>query len=761
MTKTESLTAATSRINWSLWVGAVLVALTLFLALFGPSLAPADPLKENFVVIRPRGGGFVKPPLAPFAEVGFPLGADEYGRDILSRLLWAVRPTLTLVLVVAAIRLSLGLLVGLISGWVAGGVGRALDTAITIAVSIPVLFVALLIIAATGQRWGVWAFIVGLSVTGWAEVARIVREQTRLVKGQRYVEAARALGLSGAQVVIRHVLPQLLPVLWVLLALEASSALLTTAGLGLLGYFVNAVWLPHGDFSGIRAAGKPELGQMLAFSGPLHQPWSALMAGTLVLLIVLGFNLFSEGLRLALSPGRQRRPNWLTRRAEAVSASVSDRLFLSMAEWQRTLSTSGAMAALMALIVGGGWWLWAQTAQASANEAAIAVPGGHAWASLRHDPQGTLYTTARGPEAPEIAWTFSEPEGLFPPVIAADGTVYLLSARDGGTLVALNPDGSVRWQSAIPEAVFGPPGEAAFDRPPVHILLSVPALNPEGEIIVSDGEGHLYTFTPEGGVRWRRVNPNPAGLIAQPIVGADGMIYLATEQDLIAVSVDGQRRWQVGLPTYSYSQPVLRLTADARYLLFQDRVVDTRTGAEAFSAPTSLDFFVVGADGKLYVRKQSGLEEWQVNDTEAQVIPRIRLDARGLGLNFGLSSDGGVAPSGWVWFQYAAPFGGPSRVVWADANGQVENINSERNGGRIVAIDGDLITYVCDAYPSVDIPAGCSAYQQNGLVRWEFGLEDEFDFVLGGALTEGRLYLASAHGALYALGQGNVVPSPR
>ncbi len=91
------------RINWSLILGAILAAIFIALAVFGPKFAPHHPLDENFIYVY--DGGFVKSPFPPLTGPGYPLGSDEFGRDILSRLLWAVRPSLILVAVSAGIRL--------------------------------------------------------------------------------------------------------------------------------------------------------------------------------------------------------------------------------------------------------------------------------------------------------------------------------------------------------------------------------------------------------------------------------------------------------------------------------------------------------------------------------------------------------------------------------------------------------------------------------------------------------------------------------
>src|SRR5688500_6076571 len=266
--------------NWALWLGLVLVALVALVALVGPDVAPRDPLQETFI-IEDFTGTWVKPPFKPFAVPGFLLGSDTFGRDLFSQLLWAVRPTLTLVLTAAALRLTAGLVVGLVAGWSHGRVGRLAGSAISGARSVPVLFVALFVITLLGVRYGVWAFILGLVLTGWADTARVLAEHTRGIKQRPYVEAARALGSSDSQLLYRHVLPQVMPLVWTMLAFEVSSALLATAALGFLGYFINSVWLPLGDWTGIRASGQPELGQLLATGFEMRaSPWTMVMAGS-------------------------------------------------------------------------------------------------------------------------------------------------------------------------------------------------------------------------------------------------------------------------------------------------------------------------------------------------------------------------------------------------------------------------------------------------------------------------------------------------
>ncbi|MGQ0605254.1 MAG: ABC transporter permease subunit, partial [Anaerolineales bacterium] len=678
-------------LNWALWLGGLITLATVLLAIFGPGLAPFDPLKEHF--ITEIGDDFIRAPWAPFQAPGFPLGGDEFGRDILSRLLWAVQPTLTLVLVVAALRLTVGLAVGVIAGWTTGRVSRALEWITALALAVPVLFVALGMIAATGGRWGVGAFILGLTLTSWGETARTVREQTRLIQQQRYVESARALGASGAQIILRHVLPHLLPLAWVLLAIEASSALLTTAALGFLGYFVNAVWIPISDFTGIRAAGRPDLGQLLAYSHT--QPWSALIAGLTVIIIVLGLNLMGEGLREALSPERRRRTNRWLRPIEAMRGWMEDRFF--MTEWRRALPLGAAVGGLLAVVFGGGWWLYAQTVRAEAFSNAITTQ--HLWPSSQHDAQGTLWSPQIGPASVRVLWQFGDGAPISAPVIAADGTLYTITARDEGTLYALTPDGAVSWQARLPfpAAILSFTPSDFNERPPslASRSLAAPALNSRGDVIVVGEGGALVIFTAQGRELFAGAAPAGGLLLVNPIVGPDDSIYVGTETHLLKFSADGPLQLRAPLPTYSYTQPVLRLTADGNYIALQDVLAGTRTGEVAFTAKNSIEIFLTGADGKTYVQTQDTLDEWVLSEANASVSTWIRLDVRSLGLSFRPPADAGVLPDGrsWVWF--LAFFGTP-KLVWTEIGDSVSTpIDVPLSEARLIALDRDAVAYVC------------------------------------------------------------------
>jgi peptide/nickel transport system permease protein len=253
------------RLNYQLIVGSLVVILVILVAFFGPRLAPHDPMQEHFII--QEGNNWLRPPFRAFQVPGFILGSDQFGRDMLSRILYAVRPTLTLVSIVAVVRLILGILIGLVGGWSTGRLGRVLDGLISAALTIPILLVALGAITVLGAEAGLLAFIVGLSINGWGETARIVLEQTRLIRGQLFIESARSLGASSFQIITRHILRQVMPMVWMLFAFEISSTMMVTAGLGFLGYYIGGM---YGSRYPIFSPNAPPVHQSLVKCSPLR-----------------------------------------------------------------------------------------------------------------------------------------------------------------------------------------------------------------------------------------------------------------------------------------------------------------------------------------------------------------------------------------------------------------------------------------------------------------------------------------------------------
>lgn len=301
---------ARREINYPLLLGGLLSAIFIFLAIAGPSLTDKDPMEPQRTIQLEEG--WLAAPYKPGQVAEFPLGSDEIGRDMLTRILWAVRPTMMMALVVVAVRMGIGLLLGLVAGWYGGRAERMIESLIGAALAIPLLVFAIAAITYIGVERGLLAFAIALSLTGWAETAAFVKERTRTIMQAPYIEGAHAVGLRPARILSRYVLPQLFPVLPALVAFELAAVILLIAELGFLGIFIGGGFLygvPDPLSAGqimITTSGQPELGQLLAdfWAKIIKTPWVPFVVGTVVFLQIFAFNLLGEGLRRAVDVTR-------------------------------------------------------------------------------------------------------------------------------------------------------------------------------------------------------------------------------------------------------------------------------------------------------------------------------------------------------------------------------------------------------------------------------------------------------------------------
>jgi len=728
--------------NWALLIGGSVVLLVALAAVAGPALAPHDPLEE-FTIVQ-VGDGWEVAPLPAFTVSGFPLGSDEFGRDLLSRLLWAVRPTMLMVSIVALVRLVSGTLVGLASGWSSGWLGRVLDTAITGALTVPILIVALGAIAAVGIEMGLLAFIVGLAVTGWADTARIMREQTKMIKGQTYIEAAHALGHSSLGTLFRHVLPQVMPMAWMLFAFEISGTLVATAGLGFLGYYIGGdVWVEVADFVARRISGMPELGQMLASYGSpltfLTEPWPMIVVTSAVFFTVLGFNLLGEGLRRELDSERAQH-TVLRKIARWLSLWLEEQEWLSrLRKPTRRLIRIGVAVAgvsLVVLVV----ILW--RGQASEVEPAVMldVPGGHLWASDQHDPYGTLQSSSSGPRGPNIRWTFAAEDGSAfagGPAVAKDGTLYV--ASEAGKLYALDPAGNLLWQATLSGSAAG-----------------TPALGESGDIYVAGKNGSLLAFAPGGELRWRLDTDANSVALTGPIVDPGGVIYYPMGSNIFAVSSRGELLWKAPVPAnWRVSPPQLGPNGD---LLFWDEVVLDLEEGVLRELDVPLDSgrykFMVGADGRHYVRAGNIVMEWNLVGSTVEIVRTANWNYQGFLMIRNTASDAGVTRQGMIWLFYTNLSG--TRVAWLDPEGRVLGTTGYPiSRSRVIGIDDEGRTYVCGVGSNrPGFGPECRGLEP-GLEEplWQLEL-NHVERIDGGALVPGRLYVTAeidGEGVLYAL----------
>lgn len=216
-------------------------------------------------------------------SLAHPLGTDETGRDVLSRVLGGGRITLAVALLAMATAIALGSLVGGIAGFRGGRVDAALMRFVDAALAVPALFIAICLLAFVGP--GLASVVVAIGLTTWMPAARVVRGEVARLRRETYIEAASALGATAPRILWRHVAPQVAPILVVTATLAVATAILTEAALSFLGL-------------GIQPP-TPSWGNMLSGAqGTLSTyPWLAIVPGLLILLSVAAVNTVAESLR--------------------------------------------------------------------------------------------------------------------------------------------------------------------------------------------------------------------------------------------------------------------------------------------------------------------------------------------------------------------------------------------------------------------------------------------------------------------------------
>ena len=296
--RSHRLTVALFLRNAPLLFGLIILLFLLLLVLAGPRFATENPYLSGMRATELIDGELATPPFPPSQQ--FPLGSDRWGRDLLSLLLYGARNTLVACLFVTMIRLFLGLILGGWAGWRAGGLGdRLIMGLVEILSSLPLLIVGMLLIYALDIRRGLVVFLIGLSFVGWGEIAQYVRSEFMTLREKPFVEGAHAVGLTGPQIVVRHLLPNILPQLVVLTLLEMGAVLMLFGELGFVGVFIGGGSETELLSGNAIIADVPEWGAILAGTRGFIRsaPFLLLYPSLAFAVSVFGFNALGEGLR--------------------------------------------------------------------------------------------------------------------------------------------------------------------------------------------------------------------------------------------------------------------------------------------------------------------------------------------------------------------------------------------------------------------------------------------------------------------------------
>lgn len=266
--------------------GAIIVVLFLLVAAFAPLLAPRDPLAQTLLhEIRP---GFI-----PGAQDGFPLGVDNLGRDVLSRLIWGSRQSLLIGVVATVLGVIFGMALGVLAGAFGGKVDTVVMRIVDILLSIPGLLMAISISVLLGQNQ--YSLMIAIAVTQIPIFARLLRGSMLTQRRSDYVVAAEAAGVQRGRIVFGHILPNSLSPVIVQATLSLATAIIEAAALSFLG-------LGDPDLA------RPEWGAMLANAQEFLsvRPQLAIYPALCIIVVALGFTLLGERLREALDPKFRR-----------------------------------------------------------------------------------------------------------------------------------------------------------------------------------------------------------------------------------------------------------------------------------------------------------------------------------------------------------------------------------------------------------------------------------------------------------------------
>jgi peptide/nickel transport system permease protein len=257
--------------------GVVLIGM-MALALFAPWIAPYDPLATSWTLVRK----------APSAAHWF--GTDEVGRDLLSRIIWGARASLSAGVIAVAIAVGVGVPTGMVAGYVGGWTDGLISRLTDAMLAIPFLILAIALAAFLGPSLG--NAMIAIGVTATPIFVRLARGQVLAARAEDYVEAARAVGNPPIRILLRHILPNILPPVMVQATLAVAAAIIAEASLSFLGLG--------------QQPPAPSWGSMLNTAQRFltQAPWMAIFPGLAIFLTVLAFNLFGDGLRDAMDPRR-------------------------------------------------------------------------------------------------------------------------------------------------------------------------------------------------------------------------------------------------------------------------------------------------------------------------------------------------------------------------------------------------------------------------------------------------------------------------
>jgi len=266
--------------------GLIVIAIVVVAAVFAPLIVPYNPSEQFFDGLTLEGS-----PLPPSARFWF--GTDTNGRDQFSRLLFGAQTSLVIGVLANGFAVVIGTILGVVAGYLRGFAGAAIMRFTDLMMAFPPLLLAIALAAIL--KPGLTIVILVIALVNWVQIARVIYTETTALSEREYIEAARALGAGPIRILVRHLLPHLVPTIIVYATLGIATTVLLESMLSFLGRGVQPP--------------TPAWGMMIFDSQSyfLTAPWLVFIPGAAILIVALAFNLVGDGLRDALDPTQRGR----------------------------------------------------------------------------------------------------------------------------------------------------------------------------------------------------------------------------------------------------------------------------------------------------------------------------------------------------------------------------------------------------------------------------------------------------------------------
>ncbi len=683
-------------------IGITIVCMVALLTIFGPYITPRDPRERN--VVTKTADGYRAPPFE-IGTPGFILGSDQYGRDILSRIIAGTQPTMLTVIVVATFRLLIGTFIGLTSSFAKGMLTHIAQLLIRGSTYLPQLFGALFVLVLAGNNPTLGFFVTALIWSGWGEVAQLVQQRSNEFRQLPVYESTLSSGASTQSILIRHIRRHLAPIWSMMWLREMSNSLALLAMLGFLGYFVGgASWIiVAGDAVpvGARAADVPELGQLLATSFErVLQPQAMFLVGGYIAVILLGFNMLGDVVRMRMSFLPQH-----------TAFGVWQQMIFDLEWWASKLPRwQIVVVLLMCSSIIPVWYLMRSNSVASphtppSNQMIWQLTS--PWRDARGDASGSM----RG-----VAFTTQPRITMLPPP-----PVQLISralSNDAGDLVAY---------SETPGLVIYSQKTQEWNEYPLKFKpVGHPALTSTNEIVVVGPQGFVAQYDFSGLQRLTYAVSTRAIATASATIGPRDEVYITVIDRIEAFDANGTLKW-VSPKVTLFGEHQAQISPDGSLIFLGGEAFDVVDGARLpmFAAPASVNFenplLISGADGFIYQRRGHRLVQIAVQNLVPTEIGELRWNASQVTMFF--PDQTGVTAQGIGWMSYKG-FGGIGRFVWLLSNQDAIQIPIDTSMHvMFVADDGQFVA--CNNQECVSHNIG------NAEPLWRVNLPNHSDTVQG------------------------------